>query len=132
MFPSISTSSTLNTMSVWTISFLVVTLVEGLIITAFERYPSPYCLEKTEIAHAFVVMSLPNMPLAFLKTSSPNPQTGLFHSSLILTLHRTIPTYLALFIFAFLFDIALSYDAIRLQNTIQVPAIPSRGWNMDD
>jgi len=27
---------------------------------------------------------------------------------------------LALFIFAFLFDIALSYDAIRLQNTIQV------------
>jgi hypothetical protein len=33
---------------------------------------------------------------------------------------RTIPTYLALFIFAFLFDIALSWDAIRLQNTIQV------------
>ena len=33
---------------------------------------------------------------------------------------RTIPTYLALFIFAFVFDIAMSWDAIRLQNTIQV------------
>jgi hypothetical protein len=35
-------------------------------------------------------------------------------------LARTIPTYLALFIFGFLYEIALTYDALRLKNTIQV------------
>ena len=41
-----------------------------------------------------------------------------------LSRYRTIPTYLALFIFAFFFDIAMSWDAIRLQNTIQVSLGP--------
>lgn len=33
---------------------------------------------------------------------------------------KTIVTYLSLFIFGFLYQIALVYDALRLQNTIQV------------
>jgi hypothetical protein len=33
---------------------------------------------------------------------------------------RTIPTYLTLFIFGFLYQIVLVYDSLRLKNTIQV------------
>lgn len=33
---------------------------------------------------------------------------------------RTIPTYLVLFIFGFLYQIFLCYDSLRLKNTIQV------------
>ena len=33
---------------------------------------------------------------------------------------KTIVTYLSLFIFGFLYQIALVYDALRLQNTIQI------------
>lgn len=33
---------------------------------------------------------------------------------------RTIPTYLALFIFGFIYQLALVWDALRLKNTIQV------------
>jgi hypothetical protein len=36
------------------------------------------------------------------------------------TQSRTIPTYLALFIFGFLYQLALVWDALRLKNTIQV------------
>ncbi|KAF2713560.1 hypothetical protein K504DRAFT_140215 [Pleomassaria siparia CBS 279.74] len=33
---------------------------------------------------------------------------------------RTIPTYLAVFMFAFIYQIVLVYDALRLKNTIQI------------
>jgi hypothetical protein len=33
---------------------------------------------------------------------------------------KTIPTYLTLFIFGFLYEIVLVYDSLRLRNTIQV------------
>lgn len=33
---------------------------------------------------------------------------------------RTVPTYLSLFIFGFVYELFLIYDALRLQNTIQV------------
>ncbi|CAC9892181.1 unnamed protein product [Aureobasidium pullulans] len=36
------------------------------------------------------------------------------------TQSRTIPTYLALFIFGFIYQLALVWDALRLKNTIQV------------
>ena len=36
---------------------------------------------------------------------------------------RTIPTYLTLFIFGFIYDLVLVWDALRLQNTIQVIAL---------
>jgi hypothetical protein len=34
--------------------------------------------------------------------------------------YRTIPTFLALFIFGFLYILLLSWDALRLKNTIQI------------
>jgi hypothetical protein len=36
------------------------------------------------------------------------------------TQSRTIPTFLTLYIFGFLYQLALVYDALRLKNTIQV------------
>lgn len=36
---------------------------------------------------------------------------------------KTIPTYLALFIFGFIYELVLAYDALRLKNTIQVIGI---------
>ena len=36
---------------------------------------------------------------------------------------RTIPTFLTLYIFGFLYQIVLVYDALRLKNTIQVIGI---------
>lgn len=36
---------------------------------------------------------------------------------------RTIPTYLSLFIFGLAYEILLAYDALRLENTIQVAGI---------
>ena len=71
-------------------------------------------------------MSLPNMLLVCPRIPFPILRIGTYarlsRSSLFAELppYRTIPTYLALFIFAFFFDIVMSWDAIRLQNTIQV------------
>ncbi|KAJ9625714.1 hypothetical protein H2203_004475 [Taxawa tesnikishii (nom. ined.)] len=39
------------------------------------------------------------------------------------TQSHTIPTYLALFIFGFLYQLGLAYDALRLKNTIQIIGI---------
>lgn len=39
------------------------------------------------------------------------------------TLSRTIPTYLSLLIFGFLYQLVLAYDALRVKNTIQVIGI---------
>lgn len=36
---------------------------------------------------------------------------------------KTIPTYLALFIFGFIYELVLAYDALRLGNTIQIIGI---------
>jgi hypothetical protein len=33
---------------------------------------------------------------------------------------RTIPTYLAVFMFGYIYQVALTYDALRMKNTIQV------------
>jgi hypothetical protein len=39
------------------------------------------------------------------------------------TQSRTIPTFLTLYIFGFIYQIALVYDALRLKNTIQIIGI---------
>lgn len=41
----------------------------------------------------------------------------------LVTQTRTIPTFLALFIFAFLYELVLVWDALRMKNTIQVIGI---------
>ena len=78
-------------------------------------------------ADGFAVMYSASMPLVFQRKHSQvrptgNPTAAAFDTNC----SSTIPTYLALFIFAFFFDIAMSWDAIRRQNTIQVPVSKNR------
>ena len=47
-------------------------------------------------------------------------QIGLSGEARTTTQSRTIPTYLSLFIFGFIYQLALVWDALRLKNTIQV------------
>ena len=47
-------------------------------------------------------------------------QTSLENKASHLTASRTIPTFLTLYIFGFLYQLLLAYDALRLKNTIQV------------
>ncbi|KAF7909053.1 uncharacterized protein EAE98_012358 [Botrytis deweyae] len=47
-------------------------------------------------------------------------QTSLVKGKEQIALDRTIPTYLTLFIFGFLYQVVLVYDSLRLKNTIQV------------
>lgn len=47
-------------------------------------------------------------------------QTSLVAGKKQIALDRTIPTYLTLFIFGFLYQVVLVYDSLRLKNTIQV------------
>lgn len=49
-----------------------------------------------------------------------NFETSLKNGSGRLTASRTIPTYLALFIFGFVYQLLLVWDALRAKNTIQV------------
>ena len=47
-------------------------------------------------------------------------QESLFTHKKSIPLVKTIPTYLTLFIFGFLYQLVLVYDSLRLKNTIQV------------
>ena len=47
-------------------------------------------------------------------------QTSLKNNAKTDTASRTIPTFLTLYIFGFLYQLLLAYDALRLKNTIQV------------
>ena len=47
-------------------------------------------------------------------------QTSLENDARTRTASRTIPTFLTLYIFGFLYQLLLAYDALRLKNTIQV------------
>ncbi|KAG9243321.1 hypothetical protein BJ878DRAFT_481231 [Calycina marina] len=76
--------------SVWTWSFLIATLIQTVVILALEVYV--FAKFQTSLED-----DLPSIPLS-----------------------RTIPTYLTLFIFGFLYQLVLVYDSLRLKNTIQV------------
>ena len=47
-------------------------------------------------------------------------QTSLQGHATTTTVSRTIPTFLTLYIFGFIYELVLVYDALRLKNTIQV------------
>lgn len=47
-------------------------------------------------------------------------QISLHPEAMKTTQSRTIPTYLALFIFGFIYQLGLVWDALRLKNTIQI------------
>ncbi|KAH0536511.1 hypothetical protein FGG08_006636 [Glutinoglossum americanum] len=74
----------------WTWTFLIIAFVQAAIVLGFEGY---------------VFASF---------------QTSLKEGAGRLPQSRTIPTYLTLFIFGFVYQLILVYDALRLKNTIQV------------
>ncbi|PWY82851.1 hypothetical protein BO70DRAFT_30547 [Aspergillus heteromorphus CBS 117.55] len=76
--------------SLWTWSFCIVTLIQTIITLALECY----------------VFS--------------NFQIQLFPKANASTASKTVPTFLALYSFGFIYELVLVYDALRLKNTIQV------------
>ncbi|KAL2868813.1 uncharacterized protein BJX67DRAFT_38324 [Aspergillus lucknowensis] len=76
--------------SMWTWSFAIVTLVQTIITLALECY-------------VFANFQIQLLPAAEVINSS-----------------KTIPTFLALYSFGFIYELILVYDALRLKNTIQV------------
>ncbi|KKK22399.1 hypothetical protein P175DRAFT_0508024 [Aspergillus ochraceoroseus IBT 24754] len=76
--------------SMWTWSFAIVTLVQTIITLALECY-------------VFANFQIQLNPKAEAVTAS-----------------KTIPTFLALYSFGFIYELVLVYDALRLKNTIQV------------
>ncbi|KAI9706159.1 MAG: hypothetical protein M1820_004920 [Bogoriella megaspora] len=96
-FPTASSSNTKRRSglmyrpnSLWTWSFTGVTTLQAIIVLALEGYV-----------------------LGQFETSIDDAEQNR-------TQARTIPTYLALFIFGLLYQLFLVWDALRLQNTIQV------------
>ncbi|EEY21103.1 hypothetical protein D7B24_008950 [Verticillium nonalfalfae] len=78
--------------SKWPRAFFLVTLLQAIICLVFEAY-------------VFATFQ-------FSLTSDDNPATE--------SQRRTIPTFLALFIFGFLYELVLVWDALRAKNTIQI------------
>jgi len=65
------------------------------------------------IAQAMVILALESYIFAMF-------QESLIPGKPAIPLSKTIPTYLTLFIFGFLYQLVLVWDALRLKNTIQV------------
>ncbi|KAI9785991.1 MAG: hypothetical protein M1839_008257 [Geoglossum umbratile] len=76
--------------TLWTWTFLIVAFIQAAVVLAFE---------------GFVFATFQQ---ALKEEATKYPQS------------RTIPTYLTLFIFGFVYELILVYDALRLKNTIQV------------
>jgi hypothetical protein len=76
----------------WTVAFMVTTTVQAAIVLALEAYV--FAKFQESLVHG---PGFPTIPLV-----------------------KTIPTYLTLFIFGFLYQLVLVYDSLRLKNTIQV------------
>ncbi|KAF2177654.1 hypothetical protein K469DRAFT_732288 [Zopfia rhizophila CBS 207.26] len=75
----------------WTWSFMLVALVQAIIALGLEAY----------VFGRFQTSLHPDIPENHNET-------------------RTIPTYLAVFMFGYIYQLVLVYDALRLKNTIQV------------
>ncbi|KAJ8096586.1 hypothetical protein POJ06DRAFT_263935 [Lipomyces tetrasporus] len=80
--------------TIWSVSFLVVVFVEAAVVLAFEGY----------VFGKFEANINANIDSAQRRDSNT----------------VAIPTYLALFIFGEVYQLVLSWDALRLKNTIQV------------
>ena len=76
----------------WTLSFVIVSLIQALIVLGFECY-------------------------VFGKFQSRINDDQKHHEK---SVQYAIPTFLALYIFGFIYQLVLVYDALRLKNTIQV------------
>ncbi|SLM36107.1 hypothetical protein LPUS_05547 [Lasallia pustulata] len=80
--------------SLWTWAFLIVTTLQAAIVLGFESY-------------------------VFAEFQSGLTEAA-FSDKDYKAYTRTIPTFLTLYIFGFLYQLLLVYDALRLKNTIQV------------
>ncbi|GAQ11298.1 UPF0658 Golgi apparatus membrane protein C23H3.04 [Aspergillus lentulus] len=76
--------------SMWTWSFVIVTFIQTVITLALECY------------------------------IFANYQSQLKEKAEVVTASKTIPIFLALYSFGFLYELVLVYDALRMKNTIQV------------
>ncbi|KAL1992610.1 hypothetical protein VTN49DRAFT_4642 [Thermomyces lanuginosus] len=79
--------------SKWTWMFVIVAVIQSAVILGLESY-------------VFADFQIHLEPRADLSTSS-----------------KTIPTFLSLYIFGFIYELVLVYDALRLRNTIQIIGI---------
>ncbi|KAI7033386.1 hypothetical protein KC352_g47244, partial [Hortaea werneckii] len=85
--------------STWTWAFMLITIFQCLILMALEAY----------IFGQFQAsLTLRRLPEEGADGQDPRAPS------------RTIPTWLAIFIFGFIYQIGLVWDALRLKNTIQV------------
>lgn len=92
----------------WTWSFAIVTFVQTIVTLSLERYETPP-MRTWEININVAILSsyiFANFQLQELPNNSPAS--------------KTIPTFLALYGFGFLYELVLVYDALRMKNTIQV------------
>ncbi|KAF1988431.1 hypothetical protein K402DRAFT_328293 [Aulographum hederae CBS 113979] len=90
--------------SKWTWSFMGVAIVQAVIALALEGY----VFAKFQISYDRHIGSQQDDRIT---SENPTSQTNE---------QRSIPTYLSLLIFGFIYELVLVYDALRLKNTIQI------------
>ncbi|TVY88803.1 UPF0658 Golgi apparatus membrane protein, partial [Lachnellula willkommii] len=95
----------------------LIPIVQNLAVSNRSRPTTPWtwAFMLTTTAQAIVVLAMESYIFARFQESLLG---GKDHPTIPLV--KTIPTYLTLFIFGFLYQLVLVYDALRLKNTIQV------------
>lgn len=121
--------------SIWTWAFVGITFVQAAIILSCESWVSLLLLNRNMLNillsystyHGLELKAVGNwwcssLIRLFSSYLFAKIQTGLEHSGIPPEdpKSQTIPTFLALYIFAFLFQLLLVFDALRAKNTIQV------------
>ena len=91
---------------------MLTTTVQACIVLAIESYVS---INSSIIKLSRINLSCRYLFAKFQLSIKPHKKT--------IPLVKTVPTYLTLFIFGFLYQLVLVYDSLRLKNTIQVIGI---------
>jgi hypothetical protein len=98
----------------WTWSFVVISIIQAAVILALEWYV---------LFHSFSQKQLESDPNICTSYVFANFQMQLKPSADSSGDSKTIPTFLSLYIFGFVYELILVYDALRLKNTIQIIGI---------
>ena len=91
--------------SLWTWSFVIISVIQALIVLGFECY---------------VFGTFQKSSGDFIRSKPAGTPAGGESDPGRKAVQFAIPTFLALYIFGFLYQLVLVYDALRLKNTIQV------------
>ena len=94
----------------WTWSFSIVTFVQTVVTLALEMYGSPQTPRRQKSLQSLNSLLSSYIFVNFQVQEIPNKSPS----------SRTIPTFLALYSFGFLYELVLVYDALRMKNTIQI------------